>query len=157
MDLRRVRTWEWLTGLGGAVLLISLFLPWYSLGDVSATGWESFSVVDVILALAALCAIALPVVTAMQRTAAVPQAFASTIIWVLIVAAILAVIRLINPPADDVSRDAGVWIAAIAALALLALDSKSMRDKRFPAAMRPRLDVETVPAPAADGTRADLQ
>jgi hypothetical protein len=157
MDLRRVRTWEWLTGLGGTVLLISLFLPWYSLGDVSATGWESFSVVDVILALAALCAIALPVVTAMQRTAAVPQAFASTIIWVLIVAAILAVIRLINPPAAGVSRDAGVWIAAIAALALLALDSKSMRDKRFPAAMRPQLDIETVPAPAADGTRADLQ
>ena len=157
MDLRRVRTWDWLTGIGGAVLLISLFLPWYSLGGVSATGWESFSVVDVIVAIAALAAIALPVVTAAQRTAAVPQAFASTIIWVLIVAALLVVIRLINPPADDVSREAGVWIAAISALGLLALDSKAMRDKRFPAAMRPRLDIETVPAPAADGTRADTR
>ena len=136
MDLRRVRTWDWLTGAAGLVLLVSLFLPWYSLGGVSATGWESFSAVDLILALAALCAIALPLVTAVQRTAAVPQAFASLIIWVLTVAAILAVIRLINPPADDGSRDAGVWIAALAALAVLALDAKAMRDKRFPAVMQ---------------------
>src|SRR4051812_8862512 len=157
MDLRRVRVWEWLTGLAGVVLLVSLFLPWYSLGGVSVTGWESFSVVDLILALAALCAIALPVVAGTQRTAAVPQSFASTIVWVLVVAAILAVIRLINPPADDVSRDAGVWIAAIAALALVAPDAKSMRDKRSPGVMQPPLHVETIPAPAADGTRADAR
>jgi hypothetical protein len=157
VDLRRVRTWEWLTGLGGAVLLVSLFLPWYSLGEVSATGWESFSVVDVILALAALCAIALPVVAAGQRTAAVPQALASSIIWALLLAALLALVRLVNPPADGVTREAGVWIAAVTALVLVAVDVKSMRDKRFPGIMRPRLDVETVPAPAADGTRRDVQ
>jgi hypothetical protein len=29
MDLRRVRVWEWLTGLAGLALLVSLFLPWY--------------------------------------------------------------------------------------------------------------------------------
>src|SRR3954451_7424118 len=75
MDPRRVRKWDWLTGLGGLVLLASLFLPWYSLDGVSATGWESFSVIDLLLAVAALCAIALPIVTAMQRTAAVPQSF----------------------------------------------------------------------------------
>jgi FlaA1/EpsC-like NDP-sugar epimerase len=156
MDVRRVRTWDWLTGLAGALLLVSLFLPWYSLLGVSATGWESFSVVDVILALAALCAIALPVVTAVQRTAAVPQAFAASIAWVLIAAAVLALVRLVNPPADDVSREAGVWIAAVAALAVTGFDMKAMRDKRFPAVMRPRLDIETIPAPAADGTRRDV-
>jgi hypothetical protein len=157
MDLRRVRVWEWLTGAGGLVLLVSLFLPWYSLGGESATGWESFTVVDLILALAALCAIALPAVAAAQRTAAVPQAFASTIVWILAVAAVLALIRLLNPPADDVSRDAGVWIGAIAALALVGVDIKSMRDKRFPGAMRPRLEIEIIPTPAADGTRRDVQ
>ena len=156
MDLRRVRAWEWLTGLGGIVLLVSLFLPWYSLGGESATGWESFTVVDVIIALASLCAIALPVVTAVQRTAAVPQAFSASIVWVLMLAAVLAVIRLLNPPVDDVSRDAGVWIAAIASLAVVGFDIKSMRDKRFPGAMRPRLDIETIAAPTADGTRRDV-
>jgi hypothetical protein len=157
MDLRRVRTWEWLTGLAGLVLLISLFLPWYSAAGENVTGWKAFSVVDVLLALAALSAIALPAVTAMQRAAAVPQAYASTIVWLLGVAAILALVRLINPPFDSVSREAGVWIAAIASLASLAFDIKSMRDKRFPAVMRPRLDIETIPAPLPDGTRRDVQ
>jgi hypothetical protein len=157
MDPRRVRTWEWLTGLGGVVLLVSLFLPWYSVAGANATAWESFSVVDLILALGALSAAALPVVAAAQRTAAVPQAYASTIIWVLLVAAVLAVIRLLNPPVDDVSREAGVWVAAITSLALVAFDIKSMRDKRFPAAMRPRLDIETIATPAADGSRRDVQ
>src|SRR3954469_1038188 len=157
MDLRRVRAWEWLTGRGGVVLLVSLFLPWYSLGGVDATGWESFSVVDLILAFAALCAIALPVVAATHRTAAVPQAWSSGIIWALMLAAVLALIRLLNPPADDVSREAGVWIATIASLALVGFDIKSMRDKRFPAAMRPRIDIETIAAPTPDGTRRDVQ
>lgn len=177
MDLRRVRVWEWLTGLGGAVLLVSLFLPWYSVGGADATAWESFAVVDVILAFAALCATALPVVAATQRTAAVPQAFGSTIVWVLGVAAVLALIRLVNTPGFgidgayfthdasapgragslDVTRAAGVWIGTIAALAAMAFDIKSMRDKRFPSVMRPRLDIESIPAPAPDGSRRDVQ
>jgi hypothetical protein len=157
VDIRRVRTWEWLTGLGGVVLLVSLFLPWYSAGGQSANAWDWFTVVDVIIAIAALCAIALPIVTAFQRTAAVPQALSSTIVWILAVAAVLAVIRLLNPPADGVSRDAGVWLAAIAALSLIGFDVKSMRDKHFPTSMRPRLDIETIPAPTADGTRRDMQ
>ena len=156
MDLRRVRVWEWLTGLGGVVLLVSLFLPWYSLGGADATGWQALSIVDVIVALAALSAIALPIVAAAQRTAAVPQAMSSSIVWVLLLAAVLAVVRLANPP-GDLSRAAGAWIAVISSLALVAFDIKSMRDKRFPTSMRPRLDIETVPAPASDGSRRDMQ
>ena len=157
MDVRRVRAWDWLTGAAGLVLLVSLFLPWYSAGGESATGWESFTVVDLIVALAALAAMALPVVTVVQRTAAVPQALSSTILWLLLLAAVLAVIRLLNPPFDDVSRAAGVWIATIASLAAVAFDIKAMRDKTFPAAMRPRLDIETIATPAADGSRRDVK
>ena len=155
MDLRRVRTWEWLTGLGGVVLLVSLFLPWYSLAGDAATGWEAFSVVDVLLAIAALGAIGLPIIAATQRAPAVPQSWSSSLIWVLLVAVVLAIVRLINPPADDVSRDAGVWIAAITTLVLAGTDIKSMRDKSFPGVMRPHLDIKTITAPTADGTRRD--
>src|SRR4051812_37961714 len=157
MDLRRVRTWDWLTGLAGVALLVSLFLPWYSAGDQSGTAWEWFSVIDVILFVTALAGIAVPIVTAMQRTAAVPQAVTSTLIWLFLVAAVIAVIRLLNLPGAASGRDVGVWIGTIAALALVAFDIKAMRDKTFPAAMRPRLDIETIPAPAPDGTRRDVQ
>src|SRR3954454_14905525 len=157
VDLRRVRTWDWLTAVAGVVLLVSLFLPWYSAFGQSATGWQSFAVIDVILALAAVAGIALLVAAATQRTAAIPQALASSIAPVLLVAAVLAVIRLLNLPGAADSRDAGVWIGTLAALALFAFDAKSMRDKRFPAAMRPSLTIETLPAPAPDGTRQDVR
>src|SRR5690348_4562644 len=119
MDLRRVRTWDWLTGLAGLVLLVALFLPWYSTGGQNATGWESCTVLDSILALAALGGIALLVATATQRTAAIPQAVASSLTPILLVAAVLAVIRLLNLPGAADTREAGVWIGALAALALV--------------------------------------
>jgi hypothetical protein len=156
MDLRRVRAWDWLTGSAGVVLLVSLFLPWYSAGGQTATGWESLTVIDVILALAALAGIALFVATATQRTAAIPQAVASSIAPVLVVAAVLAVIRLLSLPGDADAREAGVWIGTLATLALFGFDCKAVRDKRFPRAMRPSLTIETVPAPSPDGARRDV-
>jgi hypothetical protein len=157
MDLRRVRAWDWLTGVAGLVLLVSLFLPWYSADGRSATGWESFTVIDVILALAALAGLALLIATATQRTAAIPQALASSIAPLLLVAAVLAVIRLLNVPGEADTREVGMWIGTLAALGLFGFDAKSMRDKRFPAVMRPSLTVETIPTPAGDGARRDVQ
>ena len=158
MDLRRARTWEWLTALSGLLLLVSLFLPWYGSGGETATGWESFTVIDVILAFAALAAIGLLVVTATQRTAGVPQAWTACLFWVALLAAILAVVRLFNTPVPsgvDVTREIGVWLGTASALGMLVFDWRSMRDKSFPVAMRPHLDIETIPAPPADGARRD--
>jgi hypothetical protein len=158
MDVRRVRVWEWLTALAGAVVLASLFLPWYGRGEETATGWESLTVVDVVLAVAALVALALPVVAAIQRTAAVPQSWTALVMLVGVVAGVLAFIRLLDVPGGGpgVGREAGVWIGTAAMLALLWLDARSMGDKRFPRAMRPRLDIATIPAPTADGERRDV-
>jgi hypothetical protein len=196
VDLRRVRTWEWFTGAAGLVLLISLFLPWYGIGvDVpsasaafrssgSANAFESFAVIDMILVLAALIAIALPIVTAMQRTIAVPQTLSAFVVWIGLIASILALFRLLSPPGvnsigdainlegafltrslggagaslDDilsVTREIGAWLGTAAVLAALAGGWKSMRDKRFPAALRPRLRVETIGTPSAEGERRD--
>lgn len=162
MDLRRVRTYEWLTGLAGVALLVSLFVPWYSAQGTAANAWQSFAIVDVILALAAVAAIALPLLAATQRTTAVPQGMTAWVVIVGFPAAVLAIIRLLAVPdlsarPGTVTRDAGVWIGAVAMLAILALDWRSMGDKRFPRAMRPRLEVQVVRAPGPDGERRDSQ
>ena len=156
MDLRRVRTWEWLTGLAGVVLLVSLFLPWYGAGDATATGWESFAITDFLLALLALMAIALPVITAFQRTAAVPQAWTALIMLVVVPAIVAVAFRLINLPGEGLERELGAWLGALATLAVFACNYRSMADSSFPRAMRPRLDVATIPAPTADGERRDV-
>lgn len=151
MDLRRVRVWDWLTGLAGLVLLGSLFLDWYG----SASGWEAFSFVDILLAVTAVGAVALLVAAATQRTAAVPQVMTALLISVVFVAAILTVFRLIDPPVDG-DRAIGAWLGTTAVLALFFLDYRSMADRTFPHAMRPRLEVEVVPTPTPDGQRRDV-
>ena len=156
MDLRRVRTWEWLTGLSGVVLLVSLFLPWYGAGDATATGWESFAVTDLLLALVALMAIALPVIAAAQRTVAVPQSWTALVMLVVVPALIVVLFRLLNLPGEGLEREAGVWIGVAATLAVFGCDYRSMADGSFPRAMRPRLDIATIPTPTADGERRDV-
>ena len=155
MDLRRVRRWEWLTGLAGVVLLVSLFLPWYGAGGATVNAWHAFAVNDVILALAGVAAIALPVVAAAQRTSSLPQAMTNLLVWVALVAAVVAVVRLLEAPTGGMTREIGAWLGAAAAMAMFAFNWRSMRDKRFPRVMRPPLHVETIATPTADGTRRD--
>jgi cytochrome bd-type quinol oxidase subunit 2 len=156
VDLRRVRVWEWLTGLAGVTLLVSLFLPWYGAGDATATAWESLTVTDVVLGLVALMAIALPVLTATQRTVAVPQSWTALIMLVVVPALLMMLFRLLNLPGDGLQREIGVWLGALATAAVFAFDYRSMGDSSFPRAMRPRLDIETIPAPTPDGGRRDV-
>jgi hypothetical protein len=157
VDLGRVRLFEWLTGLAGVVLFVSLFLPWYGAEGTEATAsaWQAFSVLDFVLALAALLAIALVVVTAMQRTAAVPQTVSAFVVWMGVVAVIVALIRVLNTPDGASSREIGVWIGLLGSAGVFLAGWNSMRDKRFPRALRPNLKVETIATPAPDGERRD--
>ena len=70
MDLRRLHVGEWIAALAGLVLLVSLFLPWY--GEPNTTAWEALAVNDLLLAVFALFAVALLIVTAIQPAPAVP-------------------------------------------------------------------------------------
>ena len=131
MDLRRLRAGEWIAALGGVALLLALFLPWYDEGAVSLTGWESFAVLDVIFALVGVAAVLLLVVTAQQRSPAVPLAMSSLLTLGGLVALVLAVIRVAYLPSDASARDVGVWLALAASLAIFAGGALAMRDERL--------------------------
>ena len=75
MDLRRLRAGEWLAAAGGVLLLVSLALPWYEADGGDVSGFEAFTVVDILLVLVAAVAIALAVLQATQTTQALPVAF----------------------------------------------------------------------------------
>src|SRR3954451_22757166 len=107
MDFGRVRTWDWLTALAGLVLFVGLFMPWYGVGGLTANAWESFAFIDLILALAALSAIAVVLVSAFSRAEAVPKLLAAWTFWVALVGAILAVFRVIKRPAADIALTGG--------------------------------------------------
>jgi hypothetical protein len=172
VELRRVRSNEWLAAGFGVLLIASLFLDWYGL-DIpgnwpQANAWESFAVTDVILAIAGLCGIGLWVGTATQRTPAVQQSMAALTCPTALVASVLAVVRLLAPPSwksvaggpapvrhldIPVSREIGVYIGVAAVLGLLISAWRSMGDQRFPETVTPEVEVAVLPTPAAG--RAD--
>lgn len=163
---------EWLAGASGVVLLVSLFLDWYGpLAEPKFTAWEAFSVIDVVLAAAAIWAIALAVMTALDRSQAVPTAMASLLVYVVLLALALLLYRVISPPGHlqsvplpgtratgynptaDPSREIGLWIGLAAMVGVAAGAMASLRDDRFPRVVREqnRVEVRTLPTPPPEG------
>lgn len=153
MDLRRLRAGEYLVALGGAALLVSLFLGWYE----GETGWEAFSVLDLLLGLFALSALALLPITATQRVPAIPLALDALIAIAGKLIALLILIRMIFPPGDAEGVAGGAWLGLLSAALIIAGGWISMRDERLsgpnrvtdltgrPAAESPV--IESLPAP----------
>jgi hypothetical protein len=186
MDLRRLRAGEWITGISGAVLIVSLFLPWYhysarangtpsagirlAQGDFDFTGWETLSTIDIVLALIGAAAVALLVVTATQRTVAIPIAWNALLVLAALVVVVLVVVRLLDVPQKldvpaqfrqgySVSTDPawGLWLAFAASLGLFGGSLVALRDERLSPPDRttdatgrpvpPPPEIETLPAP----------
>jgi hypothetical protein len=142
---------DWLAGLGGVALLVALFLPWYTVseGDGELTGWEAFSVIDILLALTAAVGVALAVLSATRRTPAVPVAFGVIGVPVGALAALIVLIRLVDPPGPNtlLGPGPGAWISLAGALAVAAGSWLSIRDERNRGV--PAVPVEARPTPPA--------
>jgi len=147
VDLRRLRHGEWIAGISGAVLLIALFLDWYSSGGVSANAWDVFTVADVLIAVSALWGIALLVSAATQRSPAVPQAISALTVPFALLAAVLVVINALSLPGGADGREIGLWLGLAGSFGVLIGAWRSMGDQSFPRAVAPNVDVTPLPAP----------
>jgi hypothetical protein len=157
MDLRRLRAGEWVVGIAGLVLLLALFLQWYGDEAGSRTGWQSLGALDIVLALVALSALAIPIVTALHRVPAVPLAHQSLTSLVGWLAVVLVLIRVLNMPDWAAGREWGLWVALGAAIGVAAGGMLAMRDERLTRAGRhtdltgvpvsQQLEVETLSPP----------
>jgi hypothetical protein len=184
MDLRRLRVGEWVLGAAGLLLLVSLFLPWYELKEdviigpvtrfeASASGWEAFSILDVLLALGAVAAVAVVVVTAAHSTPALPLAMQSLLTLVGAALLLLVLFRVVNSPevtfsaqaqdsvvrgvSDNPDRALGAALGLLGTFGIAVGGLLAIRDERrapegrhndltgVPVAA-PR-DIETLPAP----------
>lgn len=133
MDLRRLRAGEWVAAVSGLVLLVSLFLPWYDDGEGSGsqTGWEAFALLDLLLAVVALAALAIPLVTASQRVPAVSIAHQSLTTLVGILTLVWVLIRVLNLPDEATGREIGLAVGCLATLGVVAGGLIAMRDERL--------------------------
>ena len=111
-----MRGGEWIGALGGLGLLASSFLPWYSAGGQDATAWQAFTVVDLLIALAAFFSLSVAVVVLTRLSVSYPVAGAAVATLFGGIALIAIAYRLINPPGDGLDVEYGAWIGFASAL-----------------------------------------
>jgi cytochrome bd-type quinol oxidase subunit 2 len=122
-DLRRLRSGELIAGAGAILLLVSMFLDWYgvslstvSLGSfqlphASTNAWDSFTVVDILLALTIASGLTLVWSQATRRSPAVPVAFSVLSTVLAILSALVTLWRIVDPPAIDLPGRLGAIVA----------------------------------------------
>jgi hypothetical protein len=163
--VNRVRPADVVAGIGGVVLLGSLWLKWYGIDPAafadgttpaspalaakvpSIDAWQAFSVVDILLAPAALLAIGVPLTSAFARSPAKPVAFAllSTVGGAL--AVLLVLFRIVDQPGSNalVAVKAGAWIGLAGALITFVGSFLALADEHTPGAEPPPLSVRPAP------------
>jgi hypothetical protein len=124
MDLRRIRTGEVLAGIGGAALLASLFLPWFSSGGEGLDGWHSLRFTDLFVAVAGFLGLALPLISATQAKADLPISATATAALAGFVAGLLVAYRLLDPLGEQ--RDTGIFLALAGAGVVFAAAWRTM-------------------------------
>jgi hypothetical protein len=147
MDLRRLRAGEWIAAASGAVLFVSLFLPWYSAAGEDTSAWQSLAAIDIVLALVAALAVSLLPVTATQRVPAVPIALSAFVTLTGLIGLLLVLVRLANLPGAAEGREWGLWLGLLAAIGVVAGGAFAMRDERLSPAGR-HTDITGRPAQA---------
>jgi hypothetical protein len=162
MELSRLRRGHLLAAAGGVALLVVMFLDWYSVGGadgvraVGATAWQSFGLLDVLLALLALLGIALAVISAAQRSPALPAAMAVVTCSAGGIVLVLVLYRILNQPGPndlvEVKYGAFLGFLAVAAIAAGGWDGMSDGDPAFDVSGGELDDrVPVLPAPPAGG------
>jgi hypothetical protein len=121
VDLRRLRAGEWLAGAGGVLLIGSLLLlPWYEADSGEVTGFEVFSIVDILLTLIGGLAIALAFLQATQDSPAMPVGAGVLCVPLGFAGFALVLYRLLDEPGVP-GGDAVVDVRLGAYLGLLAM------------------------------------
>jgi hypothetical protein len=121
VDPRRLTWGEWIAGASGLLLIVSLFLPWYSVGGEELTAWQAMAVDDLLIALAGLVAIGAAIVVGVPRLAGFSVAAVTLGSIPAVIALILVIYRLLSPaPEADASLAVGAWLGLLAAAAVVA-------------------------------------
>jgi hypothetical protein len=132
--MRRVRAGEVVAGVAGAVLLLSLFLEWYTVRGRAEglTAWGAFSFVDLLTALVALLGIGLAASQVVGRGPALPVAVAVVTTTLGLAATLLVLYRILNQPGpnDAIGVGAGAWLGLAACLGVFLGAWLALSDER---------------------------
>ena len=129
MKLNPPRVGEILAGAFGALLVLSLFLPWYRTAEPATagcgagqascpretvSGFEALAVTDIVLLAVAIAGVALLLLEMTQRTAAVPLAWSALLAPVALIAFALVLWRTLAPPGGAADEPVFAFLGLVA-------------------------------------------
>jgi hypothetical protein len=133
MDVKQLDRGELIAVTGGVLLAISVFLPWYKLGNVhallnrchgphvSCTGWQSLSFVRILLLLAALAPLILAWIIVRGHALSWPRGelTAVTALTALTLVVFFGLIEKPGTPPEEISVGYGWFVALFGGLLIL--------------------------------------
>jgi hypothetical protein len=105
-------------GTGGALLIVSLFLPWASAADVDLNGWELWTMADVFILIVGLVAIGAALTGGRFGLFRPDLSLSGAADLLGVVATVLLAWHVIFDFPEGASREIGVFLALIGAMAV---------------------------------------
>jgi hypothetical protein len=142
-DLSRLRLGEKVAAAAAVLLFILMFFDWFEVGvdagpldfSVGGSAWQVFGFIDIYLFIVIIAAIGLAVLTATERSPALPVTASVIVTALATLGTILVLYRLIDTPVGDVpdgvdvSRTIWAFLGLIAVAAIAYGGYLSMRDE----------------------------
>ncbi len=178
IDARRLRNGEVIAAVSGLVVLVAVFaLKWFALVDhprlavdpaayPAVNAWHALTVVRFLLLLAGMAGIALAVISAAQRTVAVPVSAAviTSVVGIVVLVVVAVRVLVVHPgvgglSGEDASLQVGAYLGVLGCLGVAVGGWRAMADERtspsqagdsLPAADAQRGEVAVRPAPPAN-------
>jgi hypothetical protein len=143
LELGRVRNSEWLAGIAGLAMLVSMFgFDWYQVSagpaETGVKAWDgqgiSGAIANLVILAAALSGIGLAVLSATSRTVALPVAASALTAQLGAAAVVMVILRTIFQPGpnDFVDLQAGIFVALAAAALVTYGGWRSMEEDMGP-------------------------
>ncbi len=118
MTERKLGPGQLITGAGGALLIVSLFLPWAGAGETHRTGFELLTIGDVLLLIVGLVAIATALTWKRYGLFRPDMSMNGAADLLGVVATILLAWLILFDFPSGASREIGVYLALLAAIAI---------------------------------------
>ena len=136
IDSTRLRSGDLLAAASGVLLVVSLYMTWYSRsaeGEIGGgqplldySGWEALGLIDNLLLLAAIVVVAAALVRLLGLTPPLPVNPSLVVFGLGVLAVLLVLLRLVSTPSGmfdgvagiEADRSAGIFVALLAALGI---------------------------------------
>lgn len=153
MDLDKLNTGEKLAGASGiALFLIMIIFSWFGIevagfgSPEGANAFQAFGVIDIVLLITVIAAIALPAVALLEARVDLPVALSAIVALLGIISVVLVLFRIISPPdfgipsavdvgfgevdtGADTTREFGVFLGLLAAIGVAVGGWLSMQEE----------------------------